>query len=458
LFARLAEEPDLLQDVPMPTRDETIARDAIDYGALAAEVRERAFAAKLPADLSAASRCTANRAAVAHSPHDSRLPLQPIRDAKRNPRNKPHRDDTSRDASPRRGRFAAVWLASFLALAAFFGLRWLNAGAPLDAPEVSARASAAATATRSPQKLAIEEIRVGRRLQADNPELDEATPRLEVVPSENCLRILERETDDSLCHIEQLVSLEELEFDGGQGGVVYLDLPELGIAGDFHVLETRPCPGIRAGNGRIVTATFRHESKTVLDLRLEGEPEPLGVTANHPFWSLDRQTWVHAGDLHIGERLESLDGSPVSIAEIAQRPGIHTVYNVEVEGEHVYHVGPRGVLVHNTYRKTSLAKATSSAPKVSRVWPKHHPFPTYLGGAVDQTLKKIPRNLHYRFHSALDRYKGGIYSRRLGSDHFQGSDKASTIRDLRGFYRKAEGGIFSKYLPDFNTAVIESGY
>ncbi|MDZ4781100.1 MAG: hypothetical protein SGJ19_12675, partial [Planctomycetia bacterium] len=30
LFARLTEDPDLLQDVPMPTRDETAACDAID--------------------------------------------------------------------------------------------------------------------------------------------------------------------------------------------------------------------------------------------------------------------------------------------------------------------------------------------------------------------------------------------------------------------------------------------
>jgi len=273
LFARLTDEPDLLQDMPMPTRDETVACDAIDYGALAAEVRERAFAAKLPGDLPAATRSTAQRPDSArHSQHDPRLPLQPIRDTKRNPRNKPHRDDTSRDSSPRRSRFAFAWLASFLALAAFFGLRWLNSGAPLEAPAAIAQASAATSEARSPKKLAIEEIRVGRRLRADNPELDEATPRLEVVPSENRLRILQRETADGRCEIEQLVSLEELAADGGDSGntAVYLDLPELGIAGDFRVLEVRPCPDIRAGNGRIVTATFRHESKTVLDLRLSG--------------------------------------------------------------------------------------------------------------------------------------------------------------------------------------------
>ncbi|MFN6140636.1 MAG: hypothetical protein ACK480_19280, partial [Planctomycetota bacterium] len=77
------------------------------------------------------------------------------------------------------------------------------------------------------------------------------------------------------------------------------------------------------------------------------------------------------------------------------------VYNIEVHGEHVYQVGELGVLVHNV----------SSISGVSRVWPKHHPFPMYLGGAANQTLKKIPRNLHYQFHSSLDKWMGGKYAR-----------------------------------------------
>ncbi len=49
------------------------------------------------------------------------------------------------------------------------------------------------------------------------------------------------------------------------------------------------------------------------------------------------------------------------------------------------------------------------ASKVRRVWPGHHAFPKYLGGAVEQTLKKLPRSLHEKFHAALDKWKGGKY-------------------------------------------------
>lgn len=40
---------------------------------------------------------------------------------------------------------------------------------------------------------------------------------------------------------------------------------------------------------------------------------------------------------------------------------------------------------------------------VSRVWPGHHPLPKYLGGTVDQTLTKMPRKLHMKFHTSLDK-------------------------------------------------------
>ncbi len=36
--------------------------------------------------------------------------------------------------------------------------------------------------------------------------------------------------------------------------------------------------------------------------------------------------------------------------------------------------------------------------------------------------------------------------------------KKRIIKDLREFYEEAEGGIFSKYLEDFERAVQESGY
>ncbi len=43
-------------------------------------------------------------------------------------------------------------------------------------------------------------------------------------------------------------------------------------------------------------------------LSVDSDSERIGTTANHPFWSIDRQEYVQAGRLEIGERLQTLSG------------------------------------------------------------------------------------------------------------------------------------------------------
>jgi CubicO group peptidase (beta-lactamase class C family) len=94
---------------------------------------------------------------------------------------------------------------------------------------------------------------------------------------------------------------------------------------------------------------MRHLAGNVLDLSVTGLAEPLGVTDTHPFWSEDRQQFVVAGRLRVGERLRSAGGESVRIARIAPRPGPPVpTYNLEIDGQHVYHVGYDGLLVHNS--------------------------------------------------------------------------------------------------------------
>ncbi|MEQ8790921.1 MAG: polymorphic toxin-type HINT domain-containing protein, partial [Pirellulaceae bacterium] len=85
----------------------------------------------------------------------------------------------------------------------------------------------------------------------------------------------------------------------------------------------------------------------VIDVSVEGLEEPIGVTVNHPFWSDDRQDFVRADALHIGERLHGLTGSP-RITAISPRGPPEPVYNLEVHGEHCYQVTTLGLVVHNT--------------------------------------------------------------------------------------------------------------
>ena len=125
-------------------------------------------------------------------------------------------------------------------------------------------------------------------------------------------------------------------------------LTNAGPRGPARVLSIGPCPEIPPGPGQVVTGTFAHTAGNVVDLYLEGQGFPLGVTANHPIWSEDRARFVPAGDLRPGETLRSLCG-PLTVAFLLPRPAPEPVFNLEVAAEHVYHVSAAGVLVHNAY-------------------------------------------------------------------------------------------------------------
>ncbi len=137
------------------------------------------------------------------------------------------------------------------------------------------------------------------------------------------------------------------------GGTVWLNMPEMGVESLAEVLAIEPCPPLEEGEGRLVTGTFRHTSGEVYDLKLESESKPIGVTATHPFWSVERGEWVSAIDLEIGETLATWDGTTV-VESRTKREEPETVFNIEVEGDHVYRVGESGVLVHNVSSSCNL--------------------------------------------------------------------------------------------------------
>jgi Holliday junction resolvase-like predicted endonuclease len=132
------------------------------------------------------------------------------------------------------------------------------------------------------------------------------------------------------------------------GSTIFVDLPEHGISAGFTVSAILPCPTPNPGDGYLVTTKFIHENAEILDLRIEGSADVIGTTASHPFWSEDRQQFIAAGDLRVGENLRLADDTTRKVESLTRRETRETVYNIEVDGEHVFYVGEDGVLVHNT--------------------------------------------------------------------------------------------------------------
>jgi hypothetical protein len=133
---------------------------------------------------------------------------------------------------------------------------------------------------------------------------------------------------------------------GEVGGTVFISVPECGIDGNAQVLAIDSCPEIPSGAGRVVTGTFLHQARSTITLTIAGQSEPIECTGNHPFWSEDRLTFVRADSLQPNETLRTATG--LTTVE-SWTPDLNPtpVYNIEVHGAHVYHVGTSGVVVHN---------------------------------------------------------------------------------------------------------------
>ena len=127
----------------------------------------------------------------------------------------------------------------------------------------------------------------------------------------------------------------------------WIELPEMGVVGWARVTDVDANVEIESGAGNIVTGVFAHTVSSTLDLTVEGQTAPIGCTANHPFWSVDRQEFVSAGELREGELLALYSGETKRVVQKLPRPGPEVVYNLEVYGEHAYCVTSDGLLVHN---------------------------------------------------------------------------------------------------------------
>ena len=84
------------------------------------------------------------------------------------------------------------------------------------------------------------------------------------------------------------------------------------------------------------------------------------VTTNHAFWvesgsELARPGWLLAGDLRVGDRLRTADGTGATVAGLRYGVGTARVYTLTVATDHTFFVGTAQVLVHNCDRRGSAA-------------------------------------------------------------------------------------------------------
>jgi hypothetical protein len=227
----------------------------------------------------------------------------------------------------------------------------------------SAAALLAAAHSTMPASRAIEQIRVGQRVIAGNPDMpdSESLSDTDVDPATwKLLRLhAEERWDDGTLDTIEMETLQPPEWISAQGAVVGkvvplpIDVVEMGLPESIRatVVAVEPCPRIERGAGRVVLSTINHLNPYLFSLALfdqDRHRETVGVTGFHKFYNADSKHWVSVEDLRRGDHVPGVKGL-LTVDAIDHTPGVERVYNMTVEHEHVYHVSALGALVHNVW-------------------------------------------------------------------------------------------------------------
>lgn len=121
----------------------------------------------------------------------------------------------------------------------------------------------------------------------------------------------------------------------------------------------RPIESIHAGDSvlsrdeatgalvvRRAIRAFVTPNASIVEVRIQEQPDGILCTSGHPFYSVDRG-WVEASALRPGEPVFSAAGGPIHVVATRRLGETQTVYNFEVEGTHTYFVGTSLAWVHN---------------------------------------------------------------------------------------------------------------
>lgn len=192
----------------------------------------------------------------------------------------------------------------------------------------------------------IESVQVGDRVRS---EADEERPSPAVDPEhwrKVTLWMPTRGDPSDYIEIEMIRPLEWLAALGIEAGKpVFMVLDEMGIQSDALVMAVEDCPAIEAGPGRLVLTTFTTHTDDLLELTLAEFDEPIYLTDEHLVYSDDRNDWVPADELDVGECVLTEEGS-ACVAAVQWRTGVFAIHNLEVDTTHSYYV-EGDLLTHN---------------------------------------------------------------------------------------------------------------
>ncbi|MFJ6772935.1 polymorphic toxin-type HINT domain-containing protein [Kitasatospora sp. NPDC091257] len=145
------------------------------------------------------------------------------------------------------------------------------------------------------------------------------------------------------------------------------------------VLATDPETGKTAAREVDATMVTPDDADFTTLLLADGRGE-VTATDHHPFWSVNRDAWVNAGDLTADDTVRSSDGTVVALAGIRHFHLVQPAHNLTVRDLHTYYVlaGNTPVLVHNSGPNCVTTNSSQVAATPRGRAPEYH------GGTINQ--------------------------------------------------------------------------
>jgi len=181
-------------------------------------------------------------------------------------------------------------------------------------------------------------------------------------------------------------------------GLKEMGVPD-GLVGTIGSIEG--CPTIADGPGRVVLTTVNHLNNYVFNLTLtnaSGADDTIGITGYHKVYTEDRG-WVQAYDLHEGETVRTAAGN-ATVTGLVRNPGTFRVYNMTVEGDHVFYVGDLTALVMYALLFGSSATASCGRPARQALMPQIVPKSIFQNAVTDVVAGFIDRVMEVKSDEA----------------------------------------------------------
>lgn len=190
------------------------------------------------------------------------------------------------------------------------------------------------------------------------------------------MEIVSDQMPATVYEVKSLLPAKEIDEAGIESGsTLAYNFTEIGTS-KAKVISIDAPPAISKRPGRVVLSTFRHVRNQTFLIHLgrsnasretrakpargsheeahsddeEGDatPEPLRVSADHPFW-VEGEDWLHASGLRPGMCVRGANGRYFTVSRIEELSQALGLVNLEVENEHAFFVGgAAALLVHNS--------------------------------------------------------------------------------------------------------------